>query len=374
MQRYQGINLYVKNLDDNVDDEGLRWSFEPYGKVTSAKVMSDENGRSKGFGFVCFEKPDDATKAVVDMNNKMIGNKPLYVALAQRKEDRKAQLASQYMQRLAAMRMQHPGGMPGNVYPPAQGSFFVPGAALQQQRQPAFMPTPQMGGAQMRGAAPRWNSMGSSGFNPMQQTGYMMQTGQYNPMQRGGPRVGGGGPGVTGMRPQQYGGPMNVGGRPPQQRMPGMGGMMGGGPQGMRQNYPNQPGKMMGGPPGAQMGSYPYQMNPQQQQQQMQRSGPMAQQHQPIQPPGGIVIHNQEPLTTQMLASAQPQEQKQMLGERLYPLISRICKDSDVGKITGMMLEMDNAELLMMLESDELLQAKVNEAATVLQSAKTVTT
>jgi hypothetical protein len=34
------------------------------------------------------------------MNNKLIGNKPLYVALAQRKEDRKAQLASQYMQRL----------------------------------------------------------------------------------------------------------------------------------------------------------------------------------------------------------------------------------------------------------------------------------
>jgi hypothetical protein len=38
----------------------------------------------------------------------------------------------------------------------------------------------------------------------------------------------------------------------------------------------------------------------------------------------------------------------------------------------GMMLEMDNAELLMMLQDDDLLQAKVNEAASVLQSSKGV--
>lgn len=47
------------------------------------------------------------------MNGKMMGSKPLYVALAQRKEDRKAQLASQYMARLAQMRMQSAGAMQG---------------------------------------------------------------------------------------------------------------------------------------------------------------------------------------------------------------------------------------------------------------------
>merc|ERR1719490_189445 len=94
LNRYQGVNLYVKNLDDTIDDERLRKEFAPYGTITSAKVMNEE-GRSKGFGFVCFSSPEEATKAVTEMNGRIIVAKPLYVALAQRKEDRKAHLASQ---------------------------------------------------------------------------------------------------------------------------------------------------------------------------------------------------------------------------------------------------------------------------------------
>lgn len=377
MQRYQGVNLYVKNLDDGVDDEMLRKQFEQYGTITSAKVMGDENGRSKGFGFVCFEKPDDATKAVVEMNNKMLGNKPLYVALAQRKEDRKAQLASQYMQRLAAMRMQNPmmpGAMAG-MYGPAAGGFFIP---QQQQRAAAqFISGPgQMPGAQMRsGVAPRWNNIGGAGgFNPMQTGPYMMPgaQGAYGQMSRpnaGGARMGGG-PAAGGMRQyggyqgNQYQGGMG-GGRFGQQqgRMPGMMGQAQmGGMRGGQQAMPNY--QMMGAGPMA----YPTanMMYQQQQQRMMAPQGQMPMQQNTAGQTAGIVVQNQEPLTPQMLASAPPQEQKQMLGERLYPLIQRICKEQDVGKITGMMLEMDNGELLMMLENEELLQAKVNEATNVL--------
>lgn len=47
LNRYQGVNLYVKNLDDTIDDERLRKEFAPYGTITSAKVMT-EGGRNKG--------------------------------------------------------------------------------------------------------------------------------------------------------------------------------------------------------------------------------------------------------------------------------------------------------------------------------------
>ena len=78
----------------------------------------------------------------------------------------------------------------------------------------------------------------------------------------------------------------------------------------------------------------------------------------PQMPQAAVLIQGQEPLTASMLAAAPPQEQKQMLGERLFPLIQNMYPDL-AGKITGMLLEIDNSELVHMLEHQESLKSKV---------------
>lgn len=146
--KYQGVNLYIKNLEDDVDDDKLRGEFEPFGTVTSCKIMRDDKGVSKGFGFVCYSSPDEATKAVAEMNNKMIGSKPLYVSLAQRREARQRQLESQMAQR-NNIRMQQAAaaGMPGGYingpmyYPPGPGGFPPQaGRGMMPYGQPGIMP------------------------------------------------------------------------------------------------------------------------------------------------------------------------------------------------------------------------------------------
>jgi polyadenylate-binding protein len=57
--------------------------------------------------------------------------------------------------------------------------------------------------------------------------------------------------------------------------------------------------------------------------------------------------------------------QKQMLGERLYPLIHQ-QQPEYAGKITGMLLEMQTSELLHLLEDTEALENKITEAVEVL--------
>lgn len=99
----KGAKLYVKNLEGEIDDKQLRREFSLFGTISSARVMM-EAGHSKGFGFVWYTTPEEANKAVMEMNGKIVITKPLYVAIAQSKDECHAFLTKNYMERISAVR------------------------------------------------------------------------------------------------------------------------------------------------------------------------------------------------------------------------------------------------------------------------------
>lgn len=327
ISKFQGVNLYVKNLDDNVTDEMLREEFAQMGTITSARVMKDmKDGRSKGFGFVCFSSPEEATRAVNEMNGKLILNKPIFVALAQRREVRRAQLEAQHSNR-------GPGGGPGNpgmMRGPMGGPMGYPGAV------PMYMQRPGPGG--MQPAYPMMHMMGGPG----------------GPGGRGaGQRPGVGYP-MMGQQPGRGGYPMPYGVMPQQ---PGRGGR--GGPVPGRGGRGRGPMPQGQGPAGQPIKFNPQARNAAPQGGMPPQQGGAAQAQQPPPPEGA--------LTPSTLASASPEMQKNMIGERLYPLI-HASQPELAGKITGMLLEMDNSELLHLLESPDALNSKISEAIQVLDA------
>jgi len=68
-------NVYVKNLAPEAVEEDLMENFSQFGSVNSCVVMFDENGVSRKFGFVNFDRHEDAVKAVESLNDSPIHGK-----------------------------------------------------------------------------------------------------------------------------------------------------------------------------------------------------------------------------------------------------------------------------------------------------------
>lgn len=322
-EKLQGSNLYLKNLDDTINDENLKELFSEFGTITSCKVMLDPLGQSRGSGFVAFSTSEEATKALNEMNGKIIGRKPLYVAVAQRKDDRKARLQAQFSQ----------------ARPPVVMAPLPPGIAAYHLGGPR-PPHPQQ----------MYFSQGGPGLVP-QPAAYGFQP-QLLPGMR---------PGVAPNFMMPY--PLQRQGQP----SPRMGARRAGNPQQQMQQHQlmqrnasslgyryvsngrNEPSMVPQGFMG-QMMSFPSDV----------AGMPMS----PVdaQRPGSVQT------LASALASADPEHQHVMLGEHLYPLVERIEHDQ-AGKVTGMLLEMDQTEVLHLLEAPEALKKKVEEALIVLGSA-----
>ncbi|KAL8639532.1 MAG: hypothetical protein Q9228_003447 [Teloschistes exilis] len=423
VSKYQGINLYVKNLEDDIDDDKLREIFSAAGTITSAKVMRDVGpsdrtdspssdkdkedkaegkegedekqeedkedggkqesksskkplGKSKGFGFVCFSNADEATKAVTDFNQKMVNGKPLYVALAQRKDVRKNQLEASIQQR-NQIRMQQaaaaagiqqqsfippamyygPGQQPGMMNPGAGGRGGVPFGAQQGMMMPGMQASragafPGMQGQQGGRAGAQQLQPAAFGLPGQMPFGAMPQgpgsfPGMAYPqaLAQVQAQLGRGGQGRGGQMPSM---PSMAG--MPQQMMAGLQSSSRGRDRGPP--FAGQPARGGGaagvGMPG-QVGGFP----------QQGRGGMGA----PVGQAGGMPGGS----PPDAISMAPQHQQKQLLGEALYPKIQKMQPEL-AGKITGMLLEMDNSELLSLTDDTEKLREKVNEALDVFNN------
>lgn len=136
LSKYQGSNLYLKNLEEEITEERLIKEFSPFGSIKSCKVVSDQSGH-KGFGFICFSSPEEAQRAITEMHSRILQgcNKPLYVALHEPAEIRKQKIAQRNN---AKMRMNYFGGSQG-IY--GQPVFYGPNMYSQmgRQQQPGWM-------------------------------------------------------------------------------------------------------------------------------------------------------------------------------------------------------------------------------------------
>ncbi|MBX4199285.1 RNA-binding protein [Candidatus Saccharibacteria bacterium] len=83
--------LFVGGLPFATTDDELREVFAAHGTVASATVVRDrDSGRSKGFGFVEFEKDEEGKAAEKALNGSDLGGRSISVAEARPKEDRPA--------------------------------------------------------------------------------------------------------------------------------------------------------------------------------------------------------------------------------------------------------------------------------------------
>ncbi|KAK1403874.1 Polyadenylate-binding protein [Heracleum sosnowskyi] len=325
-EKLKGANLYLKNLDDTINEEKLKDLFSKFGTITSCKVNLDPQGISKGSGFVAFSNPDDAAVAMNEMNGTMVGKKPLYVAVAHRKDERRAHLQAQFAQIRAPGAMAPlPAGMPG----------FHPGAPrLPQQSLYYGQGTPGLMPPQLAGYG--FQQQLVPGIRPGIPPNFVMPPYQFQRQGPSGQRMGQRRNGNTQQMQQQW---------MPRSANNGFSRYMANGRNGDAAVVPQAVmGQMM---PLPMDGSVIAPPDP-------QRAGPVP-----------------KPATlSSALASANPANQRVMLGEHLYPLVQRL-EQEHAGKVTGMLLEMDQTEVLHLIESPDALKKKVAEAMDVLRLANT---
>ncbi len=76
--------IYIGNLAHETTDMDLRTAFSPFGKVVSAKIVSDRRGRPKGFGYVEMSDGESAKAALESLRGTQINGRTMDIVLEER--------------------------------------------------------------------------------------------------------------------------------------------------------------------------------------------------------------------------------------------------------------------------------------------------
>ncbi|KAG9440946.1 hypothetical protein H6P81_021111 [Aristolochia fimbriata] len=183
-----GANLFVGNLDPDVDEKLLYDTFSAFGViVTNPKIMRDpETGNSRGFGFISYDSFETSDAAIEAMNGQYLCNRQITVSYAYKKDTKGERHGTPAERILAASNPSAQKNRPHTLFasgpptlpngPQANGTMATPmpprpfanGALVPPPQVPPIRPPPPQGGAfpppMQLGAQPSW-----PGHDPQQQ-------------------------------------------------------------------------------------------------------------------------------------------------------------------------------------------------------------
>lgn len=325
-KEYRRQNLFVRNFGEEVTEKDLSDLFSQFGTIKNTKILTkkvtyenQEREISQCKGFVCFENPEDAKRAVDESKDKGIwfDGKKLNVSMFEPRSERQNQNAD---------------GKGASGLNPEIDSFIM--NFIQSMSQGGMM-----GGMNMMGPPPP------------------MPPGPPMPNTRGGYH---GKPPQRPPRNDMYGGQRG----PPQ---PGMGG------------FPPNPGfnqNMMGGPGGMGMmggpgfdGGMKMPPNP--------MGGNMMPPQRPQMPPinqvsDATIYMNQYNELTQSsdYLDGDDDDKRNKFGDLIFPYVEKIAGEENAPKITGMIIDLELPDLEQSTATLESLNEKINEGMELLENER----
>ncbi|KAI1099883.1 RNA-binding domain-containing protein [Jackrogersella minutella] len=137
-----GAELFIGNLDPMVDEKVLYDTFGRFGTlIAPPKVARDDNGLSKGYGFVSYSSFEASDDAINNMNGQFLMNKDISVQYAYKKDGKGERHGDEAERMLAAQAKKHNVTIESQPMPPALLQTHTPAAPPPAAVAPPVMAT-----------------------------------------------------------------------------------------------------------------------------------------------------------------------------------------------------------------------------------------